>query len=82
MSKAKISYSAAGVDYDVLDPLKRLAQKTGLQTAKNLDQFGYKEISGSRGESAYVWEEEDAYRAFVVEGLGTKNLVADEMSKV
>ncbi|MBI2599930.1 phosphoribosylformylglycinamidine cyclo-ligase [Candidatus Daviesbacteria bacterium] len=81
MSKVKISYSSTGVDYDVLDPLKRLAQKMGLQTAQNLDQFGYKEISGSRGESAYVWEEEDAYRAFVVEGLGTKNLVADEMGK-
>lgn len=82
MSKSKITYSSTGVDYDVLDPLKKLAQKMGLQTAKNLDQFGYKEALGSRGESAYVWEEENAYRAFVVEGLGTKNLVADEMGKI
>ncbi len=37
-----------------------------------------KEIGASRGESAYVWEEQDGYRAFVVEGLGTKNLIADE----
>lgn len=81
MSNSKITYSSTGIDYDVLDPLKRLAQKMGLQTAKNLDQFGLKEVSGSRGESAYVWEEENAYRAFVVEGLGTKNLVADEMGK-
>ena len=35
------------------------------------------EIGASRGESAYVWEEAEAYRAFVVEGLGTKSLVAD-----
>lgn len=82
MSNSKITYSSSGVDYDVLDPLKKLAQKMGLQTAKNLNQFGLKEASGSRGESAYVWEEENAYRAFVVEGLGTKNLVADEMGKV
>ena len=34
-------------------------------------------VGASRGESAYVWEEPDAYRAMVVEGLGTKSLVAD-----
>ena len=36
-----------------------------------------RQIGTSRGESAYVWEEPDAYRAFVVEGLGTKSLVGD-----
>lgn len=65
-----------------MDPLKKLAQQKGRSTAKNLLNFGSKEVEESRGESAYVWEEEDSFRAFVIEGLGTKNLVADEMSKL
>ncbi len=82
MNKSKTSYSSTGVDYDVMDPLKKLAQNSGKQTAKNLLNFNYKEVEESRGESAFVWEEQDCYRAFVIEGLGTKNLVADEMSKI
>src|SRR6185312_3058633 len=46
-----------------------------------LKRFDSLEIAASRGESAYVWEEKDSYRAIVVEGLGTKNLVADETRK-
>ncbi len=46
-------------------------------TARNLARWGMSEVLRSRGESAYVWEEPDAYRAIVVEGLGTKSLVAD-----
>ena len=42
-----------------------------------MNYFGAKEVEASRGESAYVWEEQDSYRAFVIEGLGTKNKVAD-----
>lgn len=80
--KNKIAYASTGVDYSVMDPLKKLAQEMGKQTSKNLSNFNAKEIEESRGESAYVWEEEDCYRAFVIEGLGTKNLVADEMAKV
>lgn len=60
-----------------MDPIKVLAQKTAANTAPNLLSFGAQEITASRGESAYVWEEADAYRALVIEGLGTKNLVAD-----
>ncbi len=81
MSKQKITYSSTGVNYDVMDPLKKAAQQAGQTTCANLDNFGFKEVSKSRGESAYVWEEADSYRAFVVEGLGTKNLVADQMQK-
>ena len=80
--KKTITYSSTGVNYNAMDPLKKLAQATGKQTAGNLAQFGAKEIEASRGESAYVWEEKDSYRAFVIEGLGTKNLVADAMSKI
>ena len=82
MAASKITYSSTGVDYSVMDPLKKLAQKLGKQTSKNLEVFGFKEVAQSRGESAYVWEEKDCYRAFVTEGLGTKNLVADEIQKV
>lgn len=65
-----------------MDPVKKLAQELGKQTSQNLLSFGAKEVGGSRGESAYVWEEQDTYRAFVIEGLGTKNLVADQMGKI
>lgn len=77
MNKSKINYAQTGVKYNILDPIKKIAQSLGKQTAKN-----FPEVETSRGESAYVWEEEDAYRAFVIEGLGTKNLVADEMEKI
>lgn len=77
-----ITYSSTGVNYDAMDPLKRLAQLRAKATAGNLNRFGMGEIEASRGESAYVWEEQDGYRAFVIEGLGTKNRVADETRKI
>lgn len=77
-----ITYRSTGVDYDAMDPLKRSAQLKARKTAKNLEHVGYREIEASRGESAYVWEEEGKYGAFVIEGLGTKNIVADEMRKI
>src|SRR5690349_18691280 len=77
------TYASTGVNYaDHLDPLKRLAQLRASATSENLKRFGMNEVEASRGESAYVWEEQDGYRAFVIEGLGTKNLVADEARKI
>lgn len=76
-----ITYASTGVNYDAMDPLKRLAQLRARATSGNLERFGMREIEASRGESAYVWEEQDGYRAFVIEGLGTKNIVADETRK-
>lgn len=76
-----ITYSSTGVNYDAMDSIKRLAQLRAKETSGNLSRFGMREIEASRGESAYVWEETDGYRAFVIEGLGTKNLVADEVRK-
>jgi phosphoribosylformylglycinamidine cyclo-ligase len=81
MKKQKISYKESGVNYEAMDPVKVLAQLRAKATAANLIRFDAKELASSRGESAYVWEEKDGYRAFVVEGLGTKNLVADETRK-
>jgi phosphoribosylformylglycinamidine cyclo-ligase len=77
MSKPKQTYASSGVDYSAMDPIKVLAQKNAAGTAASLKAFRGSEVSASRGESAYVWEEGDAYRSLVIEGLGTKNLVAD-----
>lgn len=72
MSK-KLDYHAM-VDYEVADPAKILAQKEGLATASNMP-FGFKEVKGTRGESAYVFDMGDMYGALVQEGLGTKSLI-------
>lgn len=74
-----ITYSSSGVNYNNVDPMKRLAQLLGKKTAISLHRFKMQEMTESRGESAYVWEENDVFRAFVMEGLGTKNRIADEM---
>lgn len=82
MVKNSTTYAASGVDYSAMDPIKVLAQKKAQATAGQLKAFNASEIGASRGESAYVWEEESAYRALVIEGLGTKNLVADAMRPI
>jgi len=78
----KITYATSGVSYAQMDPVKRLAQKEAAKTTPNLLKLGLQELAASRGESAYVWQEGNHYKAFVVEGLGTKNLVADAMQKI
>jgi phosphoribosylformylglycinamidine cyclo-ligase len=70
-------YKKAGVDYTVVDPGKLLAQRAALGTAKELSARGAREVTESRGESAYVVEVGGRYLATVTEALGTKNLVAD-----
>jgi phosphoribosylformylglycinamidine cyclo-ligase len=77
-----VTYRGAGVDYDVLDPFKRDAQRAGLATAANLRRHGMSELAMSRGESAYLVETPDSFLAHVEEGLGTKNLVADAMYRL
>jgi phosphoribosylformylglycinamidine cyclo-ligase len=73
----KFSYHKT-VDYSVADPAKVLAQKEGQATAQNLP-FGYSEVPGTRGESAYVFDMGDLYGALVQEGLGTKSLIAQSI---
>ena len=70
----KLDYHQS-VNYSLADPLKILAQKEGLATAGNMP-FGYQEVTGTRGESAYVFKMGDQWGAFVQEGLGTKSLIA------
>lgn len=81
MSK-KYSYKSSGVDYSKIDPLKILAQEAAKKTKKNLRSTGFREVSESRGESAFVIDAGSHCLASVVECLGTKSLVADEMRKV
>lgn len=79
--KSKITYSQVGDNYYTKDPIKKLAQAAAAATGKNL-QNGFAEVISTRGESAYVWRQGNIYMASTIEGLGTKNLVADEMRKV
>lgn len=77
-----LSYKKSGVDYSLLDPVKKMAQLAGLKTAKNITDTSYKELSKSRGETAYIIEARDCYYALVEECLGTKSIIADEMNKL
>lgn len=78
----RLSYQKAGVNYDLMDPFKRLAQIEGKKTRNNLRNTAYKEVSASRGESAFVLETSTHYLVLVEEGLGTKSLVADQMESI
>ncbi|MGA2528545.1 MAG: AIR synthase-related protein [Acidimicrobiales bacterium] len=66
------------VDYETADPAKVLAQREGQSTSSNLP-YGYSEVAGTRGESAYVFDMGGLYGALVQEGLGTKSLVARDV---
>jgi len=73
----KLSYHHS-VNYSIADPAKVLAQKQGKATAKNMP-FGFQEVPGTRGESAYVFDMGSTYGALVQEGLGTKSLIAQSI---
>jgi len=78
----KVTYSQAGVNYQKLDVIKKTAQTVAARTKKNLEKNGFLEVSDTRGESAFVWKQGNVFMASVIEGLGTKNLIADEMYKL
>jgi phosphoribosylformylglycinamidine cyclo-ligase len=79
---ATLSYEQAGVNYDLIDPLKIAAQRAAAATGANLAAHGFGEVQASRGESAYVVDVGPFYLASIVECLGSKALVADEMAKL
>lgn len=81
-SPATLSYEQAGVNYDLIDPLKVAAQRSAAATAGHLAAHGFSEVAASRGESAYVVDVGPFYLASIVECLGSKSLVADEMHKL
>lgn len=81
-SSAPLTYDQAGVNYDLIDPLKVAAQRAAAQTGAHLTKRGFSEVGASRGESAYVVDIGSMYLASIVECLGTKPLVADDMAKL
>ncbi len=81
-SHATLSYQQAGVDYDLIDPLKVAAQRAAAATGVHLAAHGFAEVAASRGESAYVVDVGPFYIASIVECLGSKALVADEMARL
>ncbi|OGH39104.1 MAG: hypothetical protein A2905_06435 [Candidatus Levybacteria bacterium RIFCSPLOWO2_01_FULL_36_10] len=78
----RITYSQVGDNYNTKDPIKKLVQKAASGISANLKKHGFLEIPDSRGESAYVWHQGNILMASVIEGLGTKNLIADETRKI
>ena len=81
-SNTTLSYEQAGVNYDLIDPLKVSAQQAAAATAAQLAAHGFSELKASRGESAYVVDVGPFYLASIVECLGSKALVADEMARL
>jgi phosphoribosylformylglycinamidine cyclo-ligase len=81
-NNSPLSYEQAGVHYDLIDPLKVAAQRAAAATAAHLPGHGFVEVAESRGESAYVVDVGPFYLASIVECLGSKTLVADEMQQL
>lgn len=76
MSAGSANYKAAGVDYDALDEGKRSAMAKALATSPLLAARGGRALDASRGEPAFAFEFDGRTLAFVVEGLGTKSVIA------
>jgi phosphoribosylformylglycinamidine cyclo-ligase len=69
-------YKDAGVDYEILDAAKRLALEKALSTSPFLAANGGAAHDSSRGQSAFVFDVGELTLALVVEGLGTKAMLA------
>jgi len=78
---ANASYRDAGVDYASLDAGKRLAMAKALSTSPMLAAHGARALDASRGEPAFVFELEGRAFAFVLEGLGTKSVIARQVQE-
>src|SRR5204862_5147842 len=79
-SMAKLSnYQDSGVDYSVLDRVKREAIDRAKSTSGLLALSGAEEVPESRGASAYVFKTGGMTMAMVIEGLGTKSLIAQQV---
>jgi len=75
------AYRSAGVDYETLDAGKRSALSEALATSGLLGGFGGRALDESRGEPAFVFEAGGRLMAFVVEGLGTKSIIARQVAE-
>ena len=74
--------ASSGVNYQNIDPFKVLAQTRAAETSVNIARFGFKVIESSRGESAFLVDIGSMIIGNVIEGLGTKNIIADQMRKI
>jgi phosphoribosylformylglycinamidine cyclo-ligase len=70
------------VDYSKLDPVKKAAIEKFSGTIDNPKRLGFRVLPETLGESAIAIELQgvDYFLAFNVEGLGTKNMIADAMA--
>jgi phosphoribosylformylglycinamidine cyclo-ligase len=75
------AYRSAGVDYETLDAGKRSALSEALATSGLLAAAGGRALDESRGEPAFVFEAGGRLMAFVVEGLGTKSIIARQVDE-
>jgi phosphoribosylformylglycinamidine cyclo-ligase len=76
MSERSSAYGAAGVDYQTLDAGKRSALTEALATSALLGARGGRALDASRGEPAFAFELAGQTFGFVLEGLGTKSMIA------
>ncbi len=76
------AYRQAGVDYDVLDAAKRAALAQALATSPLLERRGGRALDASRGQPAFVFSLGATRLAFVVEGLGTKSIIARQYEEL
>jgi phosphoribosylformylglycinamidine cyclo-ligase len=70
------SYKEAGVDYDVLDAIKRQALMAALSTSPGLQSHRGSALDDSRGGPAFIFEVGGVLLATVQECLGTKSVIA------
>ena len=70
-----------GVDYEALDAGKRSALAEAMATSGLLGTLGGRAVDESRGEPAFVFELEGKSFGFVVEGLGTKSIIARQVQE-
>jgi phosphoribosylformylglycinamidine cyclo-ligase len=75
------AYRSAGVDYEALDAGKRSALTEALATSELLRAAGGQALDESRGEPAFVFEVGGRQLGFVVEGLGTKSIIARQVQE-
>lgn len=80
--KKNMTYADSGVDYGPLDDFKRAAQQAARETGVSLKGSGYSDVPSSRGESAHLVSAPGLFSAFTPEGLGTKNIIADDMQRM
>lgn len=77
-----MTYADTEVKYDLLDEFKCEASRLALQTVGNSARWGFDELTMSRGESAHLLRAAGPFVGHLIEGLGTKCLVADAMYRL